>query len=236
MADFSWRFPNLGLEWHCHTGGGRIWDRTLARRSRAERKALIDASRFPQRAHNRVFINKRIANLTHLTEIASTFPGVRAIHIRRDPVDTVMSLLHMRQQKYRSRSARWGFIPPDMPSSVPNPIEDCVWQYRKIRELIDDAMPMFCAAIVIDYHTFCRNTSGTLTELNTFLGLATCSHNNAQAVRERTSNRPREVVVATRAILAESRLPELRQYASNLVTTDPSTSASTLAEGRHVFP
>lgn len=171
MARFSGCFPSLGLRWHQHDGGEIFWKRFEATQGPEKRRKLLEKAVYPDASNSRVFINKRIANVNLLDILIKTFPEATLLHIKRNPLDTVQSILSRRKKNFGTMNKRWGVFVPDMPEQYSDPVIDCSIQYMKIYEKIEDYMSFFSASQTVAYEDYCEHPGMSLESLSQKIGL-----------------------------------------------------------------
>ncbi len=171
MARFSECFPSLGLNWRQHDGGEIFWKKFETTQNPDKRRKLLESAVYPDASPNHVFINKRIANVNFLDMLAETFSDATLIHIKRNPLDTVQSILDRRKKNIGRLDSRWGVFVRDMPEQHPDPIVDCSVQYMKIYEKIEYKAFAFNTNLSIFYEEYCNDHDRILSSLSEKLGL-----------------------------------------------------------------
>lgn len=175
MASLSKKLSYIGAGWDKHDGGGQFWSVFESIEDRENRRTMLFSAAYPDTSTNRVFINKRIANVNQLDLLAQTFPEAILMHVKRNPLDTIQSILNRREKLMGSMSKRWGVFVEDMPKQNQDPIVDCALQYRKIYELIENKKTIFSNFLSVQYEEFCADPKKELNSLSTLLGVQSAS-------------------------------------------------------------
>jgi hypothetical protein len=153
-------------------GGARIWDRIWQIESGAGRAAMLreHACGAPPEGGG-IFINKRLANIRHIEELAQCFPRSHLVHIVRDPVDSVQSLLAMRRLRHGKDSIAWGVGSDAIAGLGLAPEEGCARQWQHVNELVERSATLFCSYHHVNYEDFCRDPAGETKALCGSIGL-----------------------------------------------------------------
>jgi hypothetical protein len=165
----QWILPGMLL---APSGGARIWNRIWRIESGAGRAAMLreHACGAPPEGGG-IFINKRLANIRHIEELARCFPRSHLVHIVRDPVDSVQSLLAMRSQRNGADSIPWGFESNAFAGQGLAPEEECARQWRHVNGLIEQSAALFQSYHCVAYETFCADPAAETKALCTSIGL-----------------------------------------------------------------
>jgi hypothetical protein len=216
IANLSNKYRNLKLRLHEHDGGNLVWNKFYSVNNKFEQKKFIDRISFnPTNNTKCIFINKRIANVNFLNELSSVFKDSTLIHIKRDPIDTIISILNRRKKLFGTMEKRWGVFPDNMPEKNNNPIIDCTLQYMKIYELIEESKFLFKNYTEINYSEFCSNPDKILTSIAQEINL-TGSIPSTNQIKLRNNISSKEIIENVKNIFANSNNTDLIQYSLNL--------------------
>lgn len=216
MASLSGNLSCLGASWGKHDGGGQFWAMFGSIKDREKRRALLLSATYPEASSDRVFINKRIENVNQLDLLAQTFPEAALIHVKRNPLDTVKSILTRRQVELGSVDKRWGVFTEDMPEKNEDPIVDSAFQYRKIYELIERKKHLFAECLSVTYEDFCSNPEKELDRLLTRLSLDAATLNYMGIACRNKEHKP-DFAKKVTDVLSESSSKTLVDATKNLV-------------------
>lgn len=212
MAIISKKINCFDLNWDNHFGGNNIWHRFLSIKDYSEKKRLIDESAFQNDIQdNNIFINKRIANVNILSELANTFYNSILIHVKRDPLDTIISIKNQRLKKHNNPNVRWGVFTENMYAQFDDPIIDISWQFVLIYDKIVESKILFSKYIDIDYEELCNNPEYILNSLKNLIGFKgeISNTNHLKLVKHLQDN---EIANKVYSILKNSKSEELKKY------------------------
>jgi hypothetical protein len=216
LALYSFYFKKQGLNLHLEGKSDILWNHFMKLDDPIKRKRLIDnISMFSSKNTNCVFVNKRIANVNMLEELSLAFPNSAIVHISRDPVDTIMSILNMRKKTFGTFDQRWGVFVKEMPKQNSDPIVDCAIQYMKIMEVIEQAKNLFNTFIDVSYRDFCHNPFEILTVIAKKTNHLGCL-NSIPEVRFHRNPGDEKVKKVVQEVFSNSLSEQLRIYALNL--------------------
>lgn len=210
MAKFSERYPYLRLDWHYHDGGSdKFWNNFKSIKCKEKRRIFLNNAAYPEVSAERVFFNKRIANVNQLELLAVTFPDATLLHIKRDPVDTIKSILNRRKKIMGSTAKRWGVFTGGEPNKSLSPIIDCAFQYRFIYEKIEDKKSLFSNFLTVNYEGFCATPNSQIKCISENICLKGCLVRKHEISR-RDPSFPENITADVINVLSESYHEELK--------------------------
>lgn len=121
---------------------------------------LCTIVRLYERIFRAPFANKNNANTTRIPELAELFPRALFLHVRRDPEDTVASLLEARRRHGVPPGRWWGAAPPGLRAPT-SELELCVagtlGVERAARAALAELAPE--RSFTVRYEEFCDDPS-----------------------------------------------------------------------------
>ncbi len=138
------------------------------------KKELISELSALEDAFGRPLAMKAMMMNWHIDLLHQLFPKALFIHLRRDSIDNMRSILKARESYFGDKSKWWSFVPREMDKLTHlSPEEQVAAQLQSIYKEVDDHFDRIPLAnqLTIDYNTFCsspeRKYSAILNKLST---------------------------------------------------------------------
>ena len=141
-----------------------IW-KELKRLNEKQSMELLGKYLTCTRNEKKVVVNKRIANVKHLDIIQKKINNASIIHVKRDPLDTIKSIIQQRFLKKGSRHKRWGVFIKNHNYNNKDYILDVTHQYLEIYNQVEFYSNIIKDSCSVQYEQFCLNTKKTIQKI-----------------------------------------------------------------------
>jgi hypothetical protein len=132
---------------------------------------------------NKPLVFKNMNAGLRLKLIKSALPDSKFIFVKRDPVDTAISILNVRKKTQGSIDKWWSLIPPNHEELLPlSPVQQVVNQIYRIEKQIISDLKLFPEGntIVVNYPDIMISYEDVIKELKEFMGPDTQYRQGAQ--------------------------------------------------------